>query len=265
MQGRSDRYGASCRLAIAARGRKGERITGRDGGLEQLVLGGGLETGRAVGHTGAHKHKDQTDEDRAQCEAKPTSRQGGGIHVRCRAVGLAVASALGMRKEAVDMDAGLTCAVAAQLRNLGLALSSARAQAAILLRACARARTATLPCSACLLPRRRPGLLLRALRIAARGTSGRVSCITCLSYKKDVQQMGPRVKSSVNGTKGAKHTASKTSLYVSDERTPVGRATTMSGKPCRSSQKRCRSFCSSAFGRAASGAAAPRPYLKAME
>lgn len=33
----------------------------------------------------------------------------------------------------------------------------------------------------------------------------------------------------------------------------------------RSSQKRCRSFCNSAFGRAASGAAAPRPYLKAME
>lgn len=37
---------------------------------------------------------------------------GRGIRVRCRAVGLAVASALGMRKEAVDMDAGLTCAVA---------------------------------------------------------------------------------------------------------------------------------------------------------
>lgn len=136
---------------------------------------------------------------------------GRGIHERCRAVGLAVASALGMRKEAVDMDAGLTCAVAAQLRNLGLALSSARAQAAILLCACARARTATLPCSVCLLPRRRPGLLLRALRIAARGTSGRwrgaagkahalwplvavivsvchsnhlASCVTCLSYIK---------------------------------------------------------------------------------
>ena len=217
---------------------------------------------------------------------------GRGIHVRCRAVGLAVASALGMRKEAVDMAAGLTCAVAAQLRNLGLALSSARAQAAILLCACARARTATLPCSVCLLPRRRPGLLLRALRIAARGTSGRrrgaaskanalsplitvvvsvchsyrlVSCITCLSYKKDVQQMGPRVKSSVNGTKGAKHTASKTSLYASDERTPVGRAATMSCKLCRSSQKRCHSYASSAFGRAISGSATPRPYLKATK
>ena len=69
-----------------------------------------------------------------------------------------------------------------------------------------------------------------------------VSCITCLSYKKDVQQMGPRVKSSVNGTKGAKHTASKTSLYASDERTPVGRATTMSGKPCRSSQNGAARF-----------------------
>ena len=200
------------------------------------------------------------------------------------------------------MDAGLATTVAAQLRNLGLALPSARAQAAILLRTCARAtirarataraRTAARPCPARLLPRRRPGLLLRTLRIAACGTSGRrrgtaskanalsplitvvvsvchsyrlVSCITCPSYKKDVQQMGPRVKSSVNGTKGAKHTASKTSLYASDERTPVGRAATMSGKPCRSSQKRRRSFCSSAFGRATSGAAAPRPYLKATK
>lgn len=200
------------------------------------------------------------------------------------------------------MDAGLATTVAAQLRNLGLTLSSARAQAAILLRtraratiragATARARTAARPCPARLLPRRRPGSLLRALRIAARGTSGRrrgtaskanalsplitvvvsvchsyrlVSCITCPSYKKDVQQMGLRVKSSVNGTKGAKHTASKTSLYASDERTPVGRAATMSGKPCRSSQKRRRSFCSSAFGRATSGAAAPRPYLKATK
>lgn len=190
------------------------------------------------------------------------------------------------------MDAGLTTAVAAQLRNLGLMLSSARAQAVFLLRACARARTATLPCSACLLPRRRSGLILRALRIAARGPSRRrrgtasktntlsplitvvvsvchsyrlVSCITCLSYKKDVQQRGLRVKSSVNGTKGAKHTASKTSLYASDEHTPVGRAAAMSCKLCRSSQKRCRSFCSSAFGRAASGAAAPRPYLKATK
>ena len=33
----------------------------------------------------------------------------------------------------------------------------------------------------------------------------------------------------------------------------------------RSSQKRRRSFCSSAFGRATSGAAVSRPYLKATE
>lgn len=136
------------------------------------------------------------------------------------------------------------------------AVECARPSGYLAARLC-RARTATLPCSACLLPRRRPGLLLEALRIAARGTSGRrrgtaskanalsplitvvvsvchsyrlVSCITCPSYKKDVQQMGLRVKSSVNGTKGAKHTASKTSLYASDERTPVGRAATMSGQ-----------------------------------
>ena len=161
-------------------------------------------------------------------------------------------------------------------------------------RACRRVRLgdAKRSGSVCLLPRRRPGLLLRALRIAARGTSGHrrgaaskanalsplitvvvsvchsyrlVSCITCLSYKKDVQQMGPSVKSSVNGTKGAKHTASKTFLYASNERTPVGRATTMSGKPCRSSQKRRHSYASSAFGRAISGSATPRPYLKATK
>ena len=138
------------------------------------------------------------------------------------------------------MDAGLATTVAAQLRNLGLALPSARAQAAILLRTCARAtirarataraRTAARPCPARLLPRRRPGSLLRALRIAARGTSGRrrgaaskanalsplvavvktvchsnrlASCITCLSYKKDAQQMLTCAKSSVNGTNGA--------------------------------------------------------------
>lgn len=189
------------------------------------------------------------------------------------------------------MDAGLTCAVAAQLRNLGLTLSSARPSGYLAARLWPYSDGA-LPCSACLLPRRRSGLLLRALRIAARGPSGRrrgtaskantlsplitvvvsvchsyrlVSCITCLSYKKDVQQRGLRVKSSVNGTKGAKHTASKTSLYASDERTPVGRAATMGCKLCRSSQKRRRSFCSSAFGRATSGAAVPRPYLRATE
>lgn len=47
--------------------------------------------------------------------------------------------------------------------------------------------------------------------------------------------MGLRVKSSINGMKGAKRTASKTSLYAFDERAPVGQAATMSGKLCRSS------------------------------
>lgn len=61
---------------------------------------------------------------------------GRGIHVRCRAVRLAVASALGMRKEAVDTDAGLTYAVAAQLRNLGLTLSSARPSGYLAARLC---------------------------------------------------------------------------------------------------------------------------------
>lgn len=43
---------------------------------------------------------------------------------------------LGMRKEAVDMDAGLTYAVAAQLRNLGLTLSSARPSGYLAARLC---------------------------------------------------------------------------------------------------------------------------------
>ena len=191
------------------------------------------------------------------------------------------AIALRSRKGAFNVVIGLTAIVAARLRCVGLALACARTHAVWLLHGTA------------LLPRRSPGLFLGALLVAVGGgASGRrrgaaskanalsplitvvvsvchsyrlVSCITCLSYKKDVQQMGPRVKSSVNGTKGAKHTASKTSLYASDERTPVGRATTMSGKPCRSSQKRRHSYASSAFGRALSGSATPRPYLKATK
>lgn len=190
------------------------------------------------------------------------------------------------------MDAGLTCAVAAQLRNLGLTLSSARAQAAILLRACGRTRTAALPCSACLLPRRRSGLLLRALRIAARGPSGRrrstaskantlsplitvvvsvchsyrlVSYITCLSYKKDVQQMGACAKSSVNGTNGDEPGVIKRHPPRVIESRHQNGCPQRVAPPRRSSQKRCRSFCSSAFGRATSGAAVPRSYLKARK
>ena len=189
------------------------------------------------------------------------------------------------------MDAGLTCAVAAQLRNLGLTLSSARPSGYLAARLWpySDGRSAVLCLSAA----------ETKVWVALEGVADCCSwpfwasawygqqgehfvavdhrrCIRmpfeppCLMYnlsilQKDVQQRGLRVKSSVNGTKGAKHTASKTSLYASDERTPVGRAATMSCKPCRSSQKRRRSFCSSAFGRATSGTAVPRPYLKATE
>ncbi len=196
---------------------------------------------------------------------------------------LCAASAAGLRKETADVIVRLLSIVFLPPRHFGPALTGARAWAIRLTRAG-------------ILRHRRRGVILRTLRVLRpvvvrntpgcwRGTASKanalsplitvvvsvchsyrlVSCITCPSYKKDVQQMGLRVKSSVNGTKGAKHTASKTSLYASDERTPVGRAATMSGKPCRSSQKRRRSFCSSAFGRATSGAAAPRPYLKATK
>lgn len=196
---------------------------------------------------------------------------------------LCAASAAGLRKETADVIVRLLSIVFLPPRHFGPALTGARAWAIRLTRAG-------------ILRHRRRGVILRTLRVLRpvvvrntpgcwRGTASKanalsplitvvvsvchsyrlVSCITCPSYKKDVQQMGLRVKSSVNGTKGAKHTASKTTLYASDERTPVGRAATMSGKPCRSSQKRRRSFCSSAFGRATSGAAAPRPYLKATK
>lgn len=195
---------------------------------------------------------------------------------------LCAASTAGLRKETADVIVRLSPIVFLPPRHFGPALTGARARAIRLTRAG-------------ILRHRRRGTILRTLRVlwpvvvrntpgCWRGTPGKanvslpfavvvfvchsyrlVSCITCLSYKKDVQQRGLRVKSSVNGTKGAKHTASKTSLYASDERTPVGRAATMGCKLCRSSQKWRRSFCSSAFGRATSGAAVPRPYLKARK
>lgn len=296
-------------MPLRARGRKSKGIPGRNRGLEQLVLGGGLESGRAVGHARAHKHKDQAGEDRAQREAKSSSRQDRSARARCRAIGLAAAHALRMRKETVDLNAGLATSIPSQLRHLGLALSSARAQGAILLRACdrtairaksvARTRTAALPRPARLLPRRGPGPLLRALRIATCGTSGRrrgasrrrcsaasktnallplitvvvsvchshrlASYITCLSYKKDVQQMGACAKSSVNGTKGSKCTGVKAAFIAPGEHPLTERATTTSGIPRRSSQNRRHSYASSAFGRAMSGSAAPRPYCKATK
>lgn len=92
----------------------------------------------------------------------------------------------------------------------------------------------------------------------------------CLMYNLSILQKRCATNGSARQKLGKRYERRKThglktSLYASDERTPVGRAATMSGKPCRSSQKRRRSFCSSAFGRATSGAAAPRPYLKATK
>ena len=115
-------------LPLRAWGRKRKRVAGCDRGHEQLVLGGGLKTGRAVGHARAHKHKDQAGEDRAQREAKSSNWQSRSARARCRAVRLAAASALGMRKEAADMDAGLATTVTAQLRHVRLALARAGAR-----------------------------------------------------------------------------------------------------------------------------------------
>lgn len=92
----------------------------------------------------------------------------------------------------------------------------------------------------------------------------------CLMYSLSILQKRCVTNGSARQKLGKRYERRKThglrtSLYASDERAPVGRAATMSGKPCRSSQKRRRSFCSSAFGRATSGHAAPRPYLKATK
>ena len=149
-----------------------------------------------------------------------------------------------------------------------------------------------------ILPRRGTGLPLRAAWILRVGSGGRrrasgcwrsaaskanalsplvavvvsvchsyrlVSYITCLSYKKDVQQMGACAKSSVNGTNGDEPGVIKRHLPRVIESRHQNGCPQRVAPPRRSSQKWRRSFCSSAFGRAASGAAAPRPYLKAME
>ena len=75
--------------------------------------------------------------------------------------------------------------------------------------------------------------------------------------------MGMCAKSLTNGMNVAAPRAKRHSNRYS--KADKMKASKTNGVSRRSSQKRCRSFCSSAFGRAASGAAAPRPYLKAME
>lgn len=93
----------------------------------------------------------------------------------------------------------------------------------------------------------------------------------CLMYNLSILQKRCATNGPARQKLGKRYERRKThglkniSIYASDERAPVGQAATMSGKPCRSSQKRRRSFCSSAFGRATSGAAVPRPYLKARK
>ena len=131
---------------------------------------------------------------------------------------------MGLRKGAADEIAGLLSIAFSLPRHLGPALTGVRARVIRLTRAGAPR------------PRRR-GTFLRALRGlwvlksaivrnafgCWRGTPGKanvslsfavvisvchsyrlVSCITRLSYKKDVQQMRAYAKTSVNGTKGAR-------------------------------------------------------------
>lgn len=137
---------------------------------------------------------------------------------------LCAAPAMGLRKGAVDVIVGLSSIAFSLPRRLGPALT------------CVRVRVIRLTRAGALRPRQR-GTFLRTLRglwvlqlaVARgalgcwRGTPGKanaslpfavvvsvchsyrlVSCITRLSYKKDVQQMRAYAKTSVNGTKGTR-------------------------------------------------------------
>lgn len=77
--------------------------------------------------------------------------------------------------------------------------------------------------------------------------------------------MGMCAKSLTNGMNVAAPRVKRHGNRYSKAKADKMKASKTNDVSRRSSQKRCRSFCSSAFGRAASGAAAPRPYLKAME
>lgn len=194
---------------------------------------------------------------------------------------LCAASAAGLRKETADVIVRLSSIVFLPPRHFGPALTGARVWAIHLTRAG-------------ILRHRRRGAILWALRVLRpvvvrnvpgcwRGTPGKanvslpfavvvfvchlyrlVSCITRPSYKKDVQQMRTYAKTSVSGVDGSEPGAIKRHLLRA-RIAPSKRALATSGAPRRSSQKRCRSFCSSAFGRAASGVAVPRLYLKATK
>ncbi len=89
------------------------------------------------------------------------------------------------------------------------------------------------------------------------------SCVTCLSYIKDARHMGMCAKSLTNGMNVAAPRAKRHGNRSS--KADKMKASKTNDVSRRSSQKRRRSFCSSAFGRATSGAAVPRPYPKATK
>lgn len=169
-------------------------------------------------------HKGQACYDGAQGKAEAMNLRIGDPSASRRPQLLCVAPAIGFRKGAVDVVVGLSSIAFSLPRRLGSALTGVRARVIRLTRAGAPR------------PRRR-GTFLRALRGlwvlksavvrnafgGWRGAPGKanvslpfavvisvchsyrlVSCITRLSYKKDVQQMGAYAKTSVNGTKGAR-------------------------------------------------------------
>ena len=92
----------------------------------------------------------------------------------------------------------------------------------------------------------------------------------CLTYNLPILQKRCATNGCVCQKLGKRHERErawrhKVTPSTSNRIASSKRALATSVAPRRSSQKRRRSFCSSAFGRATSGVAVPRPYLKAME
>lgn len=186
-------------------------------GFEELFLGGGFQAGRAMRGTRPQIHKGQTCHDGAQGKTETMNLRIGGPDTSHRPWLLCAAPATGLRKETADVIVRLSSIAFLPPRHFGPALTGARVWAIRLTRAG-------------ILRHRRRGTILRTLRVLRpvavrntpgcwRGTPGKanvslpfavvvsvchlyrlVSCITRSSYKKDVQQMSARDKSSINGT-----------------------------------------------------------------
>lgn len=171
-------------------------------------------------------NKGQTCHDGAQGKTETMNLRIGGPGTSQRPWLLCAAPAAGLRKETADVVVRLSPIDFLPPRHFGPALTGARAWATRLTRAG-------------ILRHRRRGAILRTLRVLRpvavrntprcwRGTPGKanvslpfavvvsvchlyrlVSCITCPSYKKDVQQMRTYAKTSVSGMDGSEPGAIK--------------------------------------------------------